>query len=388
MRRGELESRLLDFVHRILARAGQRIAVDVETGLFEEGVIDSLRILDLIAFVEESTGAKIPDSEVRLANFRSVRAMAAAFGEKGSEPLEDGGSVVHERRALRPAHATSPEELMARGVVGLAASGRAVFRGAARLLPSYFDAVALGWARELGARDHEVPRTLPGEVLARAGCAEPGPPASDPRVPPAVCYHVYRAWEGRRLDTGTTLLTARAGCHRHENGRPPTLERLRDFEMREIVALGPRDEVERFRRGLMTRVWDFVTELDLEARVEVAGDPFFLADRPELAPQVAREVRGRRLMQQVLPLKYELRLALGASGRSCAAASFNHHLDFFGRRFSLRLATGGTAHTGCVALGLERCALAFLCRYGVAERGWPEPVREFVFRGHDHARIA
>ena len=67
MNREELERSLVEFVSRIQPAADPPIVVDQETALFEEGVINSLRILDLIAFVEESTGTRVPDEAVRLA---------------------------------------------------------------------------------------------------------------------------------------------------------------------------------------------------------------------------------------------------------------------------------------------------------------------------------
>jgi seryl-tRNA synthetase len=152
------------------------------------------------------------------------------------------------------------------------------------------------------------------------------------------------------------------------------------FEMREIVALGSRSDVERFRLEMIDRAREMVSDLGLEGRIETASDPFFLQDprAADVVPvNVLPEPRGRRIMQQILPLKYELRLTLDESGRTCAVASFNHHLDFFGRRFSIRLPSGAIAHSGCVAFGLERWVLAFLAQHGIDEHGWPEPVRDF-----------
>jgi seryl-tRNA synthetase len=100
--------------------------------------------------------------------------------------------------------------------------------------------------------------------------------------------------------------------------------------------------------------------------VETASDPFFTS-----------AAQGRRLLQSAAALKYELRLSVDPAGHTVAAASFNHHRDHFGRRFDIRLASGAAAHTGCVALGLERWVLAFFAQHGLDERGWPEPVREW-----------
>jgi acyl carrier protein len=405
MRREEFERRLVEFVRRTLVASGSAIVVDEDTRLFEEGIVNSLRILDLIAFVEKETMTRIPDEAIRLANFRSVRAIAAAFGAPGTPDTEPSRLITRssspqeptllrtfERRAGRLDLASPLEELSAHGELTLVEPGLAVFCGPSQRLLGYFDSVALGWAREMGAEERTFPSRIPPATLARADRPVASP--ADSILPPAVCYHVYPAFEGQQL-ARPSLLTLRGRCFRDESVVELSTGRLRDFQMREIVALGPREDVERFRQELIAKVAELVTQLDLEGRIETASDPFFVSDstepvsdstNPDLVSR-ADEMRGRHLMQQVLPLKYELRLALGENGVACAVASFNHHLDFFGRRFDLRLRSGATAHSGCVAFGLERWVLAFLARHGADERTWPEPVRGFCATGK-HARLA
>jgi len=79
-------------------------------------------------------------------------------------------------------------------------------------------------------------------------------------------------------------------------------------------------------------------------------------------------------MQQLQPLKYELRLP-SAEGRTVAAASFNHHQDHFGKAFSIRQQNGDAAHSGCVAFGWERWVIAFVAQHGLDEENWPLSVR-------------
>jgi acyl carrier protein len=72
-----LEARILEFVRtNLLGRAGP---IDADTYLFDEGLIDSLKILQLIAFIETEVGRTIPDTDVVMDNFRNVRTMAARF---------------------------------------------------------------------------------------------------------------------------------------------------------------------------------------------------------------------------------------------------------------------------------------------------------------------
>ena len=73
----ELEAQLIRFINGTLLGGSGDVGRD--TRLFEEGHINSLRILDLIAAVEKAIGTKIPDRAVRLANFRTVATIVRAF---------------------------------------------------------------------------------------------------------------------------------------------------------------------------------------------------------------------------------------------------------------------------------------------------------------------
>jgi acyl carrier protein len=75
------EQRVLAFVRRELL-ADRRIDIDEHTYLFEDGLIDSLKILQLIAFLEVETDRAIPDREIVMEHFRTVKAMAARFGPR------------------------------------------------------------------------------------------------------------------------------------------------------------------------------------------------------------------------------------------------------------------------------------------------------------------
>lgn len=377
MRRQELERRLLEFVAGMRPEADPPLAVGPGTALFEEGVVNSLRILDLIAFVEGMTGSKIPDAAVRLENFRSVSVIASSFASDAMDHgvEEEAGRVeplrVFGRRSIRTRFTRPLDSLIARGELALKMPGRLRFRGRSRRLLEFFDSVVLAWARDAGGEEALVPPRLPRKVLARAGCSAGRTTLAASVVPPAVCYHVYHRHEGARLDAAPIVVSLRGRCLRDERALDLDGGRLRDFEMREIVILGTRDEVECFRQRMIDQVSDLVSDLDLEGLLEIANDPFFLVGTDP-------ETRGRKLMQQVLPLKLELRLPLNDRGALCAVASFNHHLDFFGRRFRIRLGSGATVHTGCVAFGLERWTLAFLARYGLEDRAWPAPVQAFL----------
>jgi len=378
----ELERQLARFVNVTLL--GGSADVGPDTRLFEDGYMNSLRILDLIAAVEKMLGARIPDRAVRLANFRTIATIVKAFHpDAASRPavpaVESDLRPVFERRGDRTRFRSPLAALQARGDVAVTAAGQVALSGLALDALRAVDHTALEWARSLGAVEHRYPSLIDLGVLERAGQVASFPQhltlAGHPErsegsrhaLSPAVCYHAYPELHGRTLGAEPTMLTARGRCYRFEGGNHTPLERLWDFTMREIIVLGNRDQVETVRQALVRQVSDLVTRLELDGRVEIATDPFFTAGD-----------EGRRLMQQAGALKYELLLAVDADGRGVATTSFNHHHDFFGARFGITLSAGGPAHSGCVAFGLERWVLAVLAQHGVDERTWPAAARAWL----------
>lgn len=186
---------------------------------------------------------------------------------------------------------------------------------------------------------------------------------------PAVCFHTYRSLQDRPL-ADRSVITARGRCFRYESRNFATLERLWDFTLREIVFVGPAAWVEERRQAWVDETMRLVGELELDAWVETANDPFFL-----------KNFRAQRYFQLVSQTKYELRLSLPyTKGRSLAAASYNLHRDFFGTSFGIAQAEG-FAHTSCVGFGLERFAWALFAQHGPVVASWPESTRRALALG-------
>jgi acyl carrier protein len=80
----EFLERFLAFLNDLLPdlrgkpNPGERIAPDSK--LFENGTLDSLSILHVLAFIERQIGAAVPDDLIIPENFRSPRAIAETFG--------------------------------------------------------------------------------------------------------------------------------------------------------------------------------------------------------------------------------------------------------------------------------------------------------------------
>lgn len=92
--RAEFQRALVDLVaFGLSGRRRREVRVDVraDTPLFESGLVDSLAILELIAFVEEATGRSIPPRQVRMQQFGTIERICAAFwvedgeGDDGSD---------------------------------------------------------------------------------------------------------------------------------------------------------------------------------------------------------------------------------------------------------------------------------------------------------------
>jgi hypothetical protein len=68
---------MVAWINGRLAPPGVR--VHAATPLFADRIINSIKILELIAWTERAIGRSIPDVQIRLDNFRSVERIAEVF---------------------------------------------------------------------------------------------------------------------------------------------------------------------------------------------------------------------------------------------------------------------------------------------------------------------
>ncbi len=188
--------------------------------------------------------------------------------------------------------------------------------------------------------------------------------AADLVLTPAACYPIYplAAARGEVPAPGLTFDVA-SDCFRREPSRD--LDRLQSFRMREYVHIGTPEQVDAFRQRWLERAPDFAGQLGLPFRIEQASDAFF--------------GRGGKLMamsQIEQALKFELLVPVRSAEKPTACMSFNYHRDHFGTVWNLRGANGEVAHTGCVAFGMDRLALALFATHGPDWSGWPLAVRK------------
>ena len=79
------------WINGTLVPAG--VTVDADTPLFANGLINSIRVLQLIAWTEHALGMRIPDARIRMDHFRTVRHIAAAFASADTVTGDDNAAA-------------------------------------------------------------------------------------------------------------------------------------------------------------------------------------------------------------------------------------------------------------------------------------------------------
>ena len=187
--------------------------------------------------------------------------------------------------------------------------------------------------------------------------------ASDLVLSPAACYPSYPIVAARGpLPAEGAILDVAADCFRQEPSR--SLDRLRSFRMREYVRIGSAQDIQQFREHWMARAQELAAELALPCELDVASDPFF-----------GRVGQVMAVSQRQNSLKFELLIPFSPGAKPTACMSFNYHQDHFGVTWNLRRTDGEVAHTGCVAFGMDRLAVALFSIHGLDTARWPASVR-------------
>jgi len=169
---------------------------------------------------------------------------------------------------------------------------------------------------------------------------------SDLVLPPAACYPVYATLAGRDLDA-PALFAVEAACFRQEATSEPG--RLRSFRMLELVAVATERYCLDWRERRLDRIAAWFAALSLDVTLEAADSSH--GDASSKA-ELRVPVHGP-LVQPVV--------------------SGSYHADRFGLAFDFMCADE-VGRSACVALGLERIALALLSAHGPRPAAWPAPV--------------
>jgi hypothetical protein len=266
------------------------------------------------------------------------------------------------------------DELKRRGWISTFEPGLMSSSGVFAIVCKYFDVLLETLALRRAALLCAYPTILPSAVLERLDYFTSFPSLATPAgerhvISPAICYHTYRDLEGSALTFHPYRVTAAGPCCRWEGeALTSTPERLWSFTMRELIFFGSAAEVTKECSTLERSLQRAFAKAGVATVATEATDPFF-----------GDQSRGKLVLQRLKRLKIELRSPL-PEGRTMAIASINRHEAFFTDRMRISFTDGTPAQSGCVAIGLERCAYAFLLQNGLAPEAWPQAVRRFVSR--------
>jgi acyl carrier protein len=78
----EIEPRIRDYVARNLLFSDDGFGYDDDASFLQEGIVDSVGVLELVLFVEETFGVEVNDQEIIPDNFDSVDKLASYIRSK------------------------------------------------------------------------------------------------------------------------------------------------------------------------------------------------------------------------------------------------------------------------------------------------------------------
>ena len=216
------------------------------------------------------------------------------------------------------------------------------------------------------------------EEFRRANSCSEGallPPAEHVHVDgmclnPAACFPCYPTLSGRTFTTGEAY-TWMGRVFRYESRNINGLDRLYEFNVRELVFVGGEDYCRGVRAKALPVVEELAAMFDLDMQIQTATDPFF-----------ATVSAAKKFWQAAQEVKNEIKIpVLDAKGNTklLACGSINLHGNFFGNRFDIKCGDGSPVQTGCVGLGIERWVLAAFTQHGFDPARWPAAIRGVVF---------
>lgn len=71
-----------DYVSRELVDDGKEVEIKEEENLLANGIMDSLGILKLVSFIEQKFDVQVPDEDITVQNFRSLKDIASYLENK------------------------------------------------------------------------------------------------------------------------------------------------------------------------------------------------------------------------------------------------------------------------------------------------------------------
>ncbi len=82
----EIQTKIRDYVAKNLLFSDDGFRYDDDASFLEEGIVDSMGVLELVLFIEEQFGVTIEDTELTPDNFDSVNKLANYIQRRLSVP--------------------------------------------------------------------------------------------------------------------------------------------------------------------------------------------------------------------------------------------------------------------------------------------------------------
>jgi acyl carrier protein len=79
MDRNQFEERLLTFIRKLCVENGITADIGRDTALFENRLINSMRIIDLMGFIESELSMEVPEDKLTMNFFRTPRTIVETF---------------------------------------------------------------------------------------------------------------------------------------------------------------------------------------------------------------------------------------------------------------------------------------------------------------------
>lgn len=177
----------------------------------------------------------------------------------------------------------------------------------------------------------------------------------------AACHAVYPLCSGT-LPAEGRYFDVSSYCFRHEPSSQAS--RMQSFVMHEIVYVGAPDAAWEHRESGLAHGLAMLGDLGLDVTPVPASDPFF--------GRVGTVLAAGQLDEQ---LKMEGVTQVPGTEGVTAIMSANCHRDHFGVPFGIETAEGETAHSACVAFGVDRVTVALFALHGFDVGLWPPTVR-------------
>ncbi len=195
---------------------------------------------------------------------------------------------------------------------------------------------------------------------------------ADKCLNPAACFPCYPTLEGKVVEDEGPVFTWAGRVFRYESRNISGLDRLWEFNVRELVFVGSEQFVVDSRERAFSLIIELAKTFDVGCSIETASDPFF-----------ATVSAAKTFWQRAQEVKYEIHLEVDpikpGETRTIAAGSLNLHGNYFGDRFDIKTQDQQPAFSACVGLGLERWVLAIFAQHGFDPKRWPEKISKEIF---------